>query len=635
MPRGGGNDNGNDTNNENHVAKELYYQELSEEIIKSDDAALSEEMELVVNNKNDCDVEAYSDESDNLVSDDDDDEPLDEPIEERNIPKFLSPQHLTTTLPSNFIHFATMVIQVARRSLVAGARAILMENVDETAHTDETIGDTEEDQMTSSHQRRPMVRTLVGKTVFVLGEMYHAAKTTTSTASEKDVERNDGGNNKTHHRRRRRRRSSVTAGRSPSRRHHRKRERYTTRPTEVVCNGGGLEPSNKNALLNLAQRHNINLPTDSDNNLPQRYDSILLNSKTPLSAALQKSNSDARFLICYISKPKKGGIKKTDSIALSSLFSPDVVKLINRRPLGKKQSDTTGSYYVWIMNGDDGAATKEIEMAMKRLKVKPPTSSSSKKSSSRKKKEDGPILAIFYPATTIDSSGKLKVTPRLLAQHHCHPPPSSPEVMMNWANTIRKRHIREFAKLQHDRKEMQLLKERTEGYKESMKEDKAREEREERELQAKKEAEEKERLRLEKLEQRRQELLEALPEEPEAGSEGVITIALRFGDGSRDQRRFLAEETSVNDLLNWVDATHGMEREKIELSTMNGSKTFVYVEEDDDQEEEESGNVTLAEAGLGKMTALRVTEIVKEVDNEEEEDEEGEDESESSEEEEE
>jgi len=100
---------------------------------------------------------------------------------------------------------------------------------------------------------------------------------------------------------------------------------------------------------------------------------------------------------------------------------------------------------------------------------------------------------------------------------------------MNWANTIRKRHIREFAKLQHDRKEMQLLRERTEGYKESMKEDKARAEREERELQAKKEAEEKERLRLEKLEQRRQELLEALPEEPEAGSEGVITIALRFG----------------------------------------------------------------------------------------------------------
>jgi len=623
VPRGGDSDDTN-ANEKNHVAKELYYQELSEEIIRTDDddAALLEEMELVVH-KNDCDVEVpYSDESNPLENEhvSEDDEPLDpikEEEERNNIPKFLSPQHLTTTttVPSNLIHFATMVIQAAKRSLVAGARAILVE--DESMHY-------RDDETTSHHERRrrsrPMVvRTLVGKTVFVLGEMYHAAKKTTS---EEDVERTDGDNKTIRRRRRRRRRSSVTVGRSPSRRHHRKRERYTTRPTEVVCNGGGMEPSSHSkhaALFDLAQRYNINLPTDNnnDNTLPKKYDSILLNSQTPLSTALQKSNSDARFLICYISKTNQ---KKADSIALSSLFSPEVVKLINRRPLGKKQSgDGTGSYYVWIMNGDDNGAptSKEIDLAMKRLKVKPPTSSSSSKK--KKKKGDGPILAIFYPATTIDpSSGKLKVTPRLLAQHHCHPPPSSPEVMMNWANTIRKRHIREFAKLQHDRKEMQLLRERTEGYKESMKEDKAREEQEERELQAKKEAEEKERLRLEQLEERRQELLEGLPEEPEVGSEGVITIALRFGDGSRDQRRFVAEETVVNDLLNWVDAMHGMEREKIELSTMNGSKTFVYVEEDD---EEESGNVTLAEAGLGKMMALRVTEIVEEVDNEEEEDE--------------
>ena len=622
VPRGGGSDNANN-NEKRGVATDLYYQELSEQILMSDEAATSsEEMELGDNSEDYCDVEADESETDGDLLDtttdgaDEDDEPLD-PIldaldaeaEESIIPRFLSPQHLTTTLPSNLIQFANLVIQVAKRSLVAGARAIMVDN------------DMEEQEESSS----PVVRTLVGKTAFVLGEMYHAARTTSTTPAD-DVEKGHDAGSRRHRRRRRRRSATVPAG-SPSRHRHRRRERYTTSPTEVVCNGGGMEPhnsSNKNALLNLAQKHSINLPTDDNDttNLPQKYDSILLNSQTPLSAALQKSNSDARFLICYISKNKKGTIKKTDTIALSSLLSPEVVKFINRRPLGKKQGDTTGSYYVWIMNGDDGATAKEIDMAMKRLKVKPPTSSSKKSSSSKKKKEDGPILAIFYPATTIDSSGKLKVTPRLLAQHHCHPPPSSPEVMMNWANTIRKRHIREFAKLQHDRKEMQLLKERTEGYKESVKEDKAREEREERELQAKKEAEEEERLRLEKLEQRRQELLEALPEEPEAGSGGVITIALRFGNGSRDQRRFLAEETTVNDLLNWVDATHGMEREKIELSTMNGSKTFVYVEEDDDDDEEESENLTLVEAGLGKMTALRVTEIVEEIDEEEEEEDE-------------
>ena len=286
------------------------------------------------------------------------------------------------------------------------------------------------------------------------------------------------------------------------------------------------------------------------------------------------------------------------------------------------------------MSGDenDNTMKKDVELAMKRLKVKPPTSSSgggSGSSKKKKKKQDGPILAIIYPATTIDTStGKLKVTPRLLAQHHCNPPPSSPEIMINWTNTIRKRHIREFAKLQHDRKEIQLLKERNEGYVTSMKEDKAREEKEELEARAKKEMEEKERLRIEKLEERRKGLIETLPDEPEVGETGVITIALRFTDGSRDQRRFLADETSMNDVFNWVDAMHGLEREKIELSTMNGSKTFVYVEEECDEEEddEEKGeNMTLEEAGLGKMTALRVTEIVTDddsADNEEDDDDE-------------
>ena len=411
-----------------------------------------------------------------------------------------------------------------------------------------------------------------------------------------------------------------------------------------------MEPhNNNNNLLNLAKRHKINLPTDDNANdddssssssnmsLPKKYDSILLNPQTSLSTALQKSNSDARFLICYISNnntKKKGTTtsttSKSDTIAYSSLLSPEVVKHINRRPLGKKQADgSTGSYYIWIMSGDENDDTmkKDVELAMKRLKVKPPTSSSGGGGGSKKKKrkQDGPILAIIYPATTIDTTtGKLKVTPRLLAQHHCNPPPSSPEIMINWTNTIRKRHIREFAKLQHDRKEIQLLKERNEGYVTSMKEDKAREEKEELEARAKKEMEEKERLRKEKLEERRKELIEALPDEPEVGETGVITIALRFTDGSRDQRRFVADETSMNDVFNWVDAMHGLEREKIELSTMNGSKVFRYV--DEGEEGGDGDNASLSEAGLGKMTALRVTEIVDEKEEEDDEDGEGDEE---------
>eukprot|EP00984_Skeletonema_dohrnii_P023545 scaffold12636_cov71-Skeletonema_dohrnii-CCMP3373.AAC.1 len=261
VPRGGGDDNTNTKENQG-VAKDLYYQELSEQIILSDDTTtFSEEMELVVKS-DDCDVEASSStETDDVRDENEPVDPIIDPLgteaEERIIPRFLSPQHLTTTLPSNLIQFANMVIQVARRSLVAGARAIMVENVDETMDRQE-VEDQEE-----STRRRPVVRTLVGKTVFVLGEMYHAAKTTATTPD--DVEKHDGGNRI--HRRRRRRAATAAGSPSRRRRHHRKRERYTTSPTEVVCNGGGMEPhsSNKNALLNLAQQHNINLPTDNDN----------------------------------------------------------------------------------------------------------------------------------------------------------------------------------------------------------------------------------------------------------------------------------------------------------------------------------------------------------------------------------
>ena len=281
MPRGGSGNNVNN-NEKRGVATDLYYQELSEQILMSDEAATSsEEMELGDNSEDYCDVEV--DESETTDGDlldttgdgtdvDEDDEPLD-PIldaldaeeEESIIPRFLSPQHLTTTLPSNLIQFANLVIQVAKRSLVAGARAIMVDN------------DIEEQEESSS----PVVRTLVGKTAFVLGEMYHAARTTS------DVEKGTDEGNRRHHRRRRRRRSTTAPAGSPSRHRHRRRERYTTSPTEVVCNGGGMEPyssSDRNAqLLNLAQKHNINLPTDdNDTNLPQKYDSILLNSETTL-----------------------------------------------------------------------------------------------------------------------------------------------------------------------------------------------------------------------------------------------------------------------------------------------------------------------------------------------------------------
>ena len=107
-----------------------------------------------------------------------------------------------------------------------------------------------------------------------------------------------------------------------------------------------------------------------------------------------------------------------------------------------------------------------------------------------------------------------------------------------------------------------------------------------------------------------------MPDKPEAGGDGVVTIALRFSDGRRGQRRFDGDE-AMSTVFNWVDATFEMERERVELSTMTGQKKFAWGDVED-------GDMTLADAGLGKMTGLRVTEIEEE--DEEEEEEEGEDE---------
>lgn len=172
------------------------------------------------------------------------------------------------------------------------------------------------------------------------------------------------------------------------------------------------------------------------------------------------------------------------------------------------------------------------------------------------------------------------------------------------------------------------MKERSEGYMRSIEEDAMRQKKEEEELHRKREEEEKIQRRREEMELRRLELLESLPEEPENG-EGVMTVALRFQSvpsnaAAATQRRFLKNDT-MNDVFNWIDATHGLERETLILSTMNGSRSFRYVEDKgakDDQEEEEISdangdmiqgeNMTLEEAGLGRMTALRVTKVATE-----------------------
>jgi hypothetical protein len=144
---------------------------------------------------------------------------------------------------------------------------------------------------------------------------------------------------------------------------------------------------------------------------------------------------------------------------------------------------------------------------------------------------------------------------------------------------------------------MEFFRERVEGYSQSVLENKAMEEKERLEEEQRIEGERIERERLEAMEARRKSLLKSLPDEPGVQEDGVITIALRFPDGKSGKRRFL-QDTKLCVVFDWVDAMYGIEREKVELSTMTGRRTFDLHSTDH--------SMTLRDAGLGKLAGLRV-----------------------------
>ena len=212
------------------------------------------------------------------------------------------------------------------------------------------------------------------------------------------------------------------------------------------------------------------------------------------------------------------------------------------------------------------------------------------------------------------STGRVKIIPKVLAQHHCNPPPKE-ETMVAWLNALRKRHVKQYASMQLELKEVALMKERTEGYTSSIQSDVQREQKEEEERQEEIKQQQLAQEHMEKIQQRREQLKESLPDEPTGTN--VITIALRFmmtpTTSTTTKRKFDKEIHTLGDIFNWIDAMFEIERETISLSTMNNSRSFTY---------EEHEQMTLQDAGFSKMTALRVSELVVEENDEENDDEE-------------
>ena len=195
-----------------------------------------------------------------------------------------------------------------------------------------------------------------------------------------------------------------------------------------------------------------------------------------------------------------------------------------------------------------------------------------------------------------NDGGLPRLVPKLLSQHAN--PPTEPEKMADWMKTLRKKHSQYYQALQKQYQEMEYYKERTEGFSESVKSDKERQAQEAKEKAEQKAKEEAEAKRQAELAERRKELLESLPEDVKSGS-NVKKISLRFADGRSGQRGFSPDQP-LSMLFNWVDALFEMEREKVMLTSMNGKLTFSW--------DEETNDTKLEDAGLGKMTAFRVSE---------------------------
>jgi hypothetical protein len=302
-----------------------------------------------------------------------------------------------------------------------------------------------------------------------------------------------------------------------------------------------------------------------------------------ISDALGVARSQARLLVVLIPASKPGKAKAPDEEALKAFLSAEVATVAEKKAR-KKNSDPSGSFVLWSAK----AGSAEAVAALKRLKA----------SQTNSKGQKRPVLLVAYPQQLVDR-GVARMVPRLLAQHHCTPPPS-PELMAAWLNALRKRHAKQYAAMQLDLREQQLHKDRQLGYKGSIQSDLERQERERHE-QIKKMEEETAALERQKaILERRQSLQESLPEEPPASRSNVITVALRFADGRSSQRRF-DSDTKLSALFDWVDALFGIERELVTLTTLNGQKSF-------DWDEDDNNELTLTEAGFGRMTGLRVRE---------------------------
>jgi hypothetical protein len=378
----------------------------------------------------------------------------------------------------------------------------------------------------------------------------------------------------------------------------------TTTTTAVpTSNENGVLKEDEDRVLALARqyavkatriRHNSQQPQQEEKDEGRKYQSLEIMQPIldgSLKDALNMAKSQARLLVVLIPSPKNNA---DDKMAMESFLSVETAKIAEKRPYKSKKKSTAtstqispdGSFLLWTVP----PGSTEASTAMKRIR--------GLQASSKNK----PLLFVIYPATVMDSSATGIVTiPKIVAQHHCSPPPD-PSKMAGWLNELRKRHVKEYIKLQKVLQEQQIQQERIQGYRGSIRDDLQQREREERERIAGMERQRIEEERISAIQKRREELRASLLSSDE-DVVGGIPVALRFADG-RNGKRIFAPTTSLSQIFNWVDGIYEMEREDIILTTLNGKQQFEWKDEEDEEE------LPTLET-FGKMVAFRVTQKKK------------------------
>lgn len=331
------------------------------------------------------------------------------------------------------------------------------------------------------------------------------------------------------------------------------------------------------------------------------------------SDALRTSRSKARLLVVFIpstypSKKRKQKQTQTfDQIAIKSLTSQPVQKVLENKG---------GSFLIWGAKYN----SPEAAQAMKRLK-KLTTSTSQKNKKS-------PLIAVLYPASTY-VNGAEKIYPKILAQHHCNPPPS-PMSTKSFLSALRKRHSTQIKQMRFLKKEQDLLKERQSNYKESLVLDTQREVKEKKiaeELRKKRELEKQKKQELELKLQKYRDMADAAferaaDEESENNEDvEVMNIALRFADGRNDVRKVKSDE-DLNLLFYWIEGHFGWEKEKVVITPMKALKRkdkrsmleFEGNDENEDEVEDSTERESLhdfftdgGKLAASKMIGLRVS----------------------------